>query len=83
MQIIEIVIPNSIVGSNAVVNFHHTDTRCCKIIEIGIGYGSDIDKALSIMVTEVLNHPLYDAYLYYYWLCCYFYRHIFFCRREI
>jgi len=33
--------------------------RCCKTIEIGIGYGSDIDKALSIMVTEVLNHPLH------------------------
>ena len=54
-----IIIPNSIVGSNAIVNFHHTDMRCCKTIEIGIGYGSDIDKALSIMVTEVLNHPLH------------------------
>jgi small-conductance mechanosensitive channel len=54
-----IVIPNSLVGSNALINFNHTDIRCCKPIEIGIGYGSDIDKALAIMVNEVLNHPLH------------------------
>lgn len=46
-------------GTNPLVNFNHTDTRCCKPIEIGIGNDSNIDKALEIMVEEVLNHPLH------------------------
>ncbi|TAL85427.1 MAG: mechanosensitive ion channel family protein [Rhodanobacter sp.] len=54
-----IVIPNAIVSSNALVNFNHTDTRCCKAIEIGIGYNSDIDLALSVMLDEVARHPLH------------------------
>lgn len=54
-----VVIPNSLVGTNPLVNFNRTDIRSCKIIEIAIGYSSDIDLALSIMVDEVLNHPLH------------------------
>ncbi|MES1926582.1 mechanosensitive ion channel family protein [Salinisphaera sp. T31B1] len=54
-----IVIPNSIVSSNALVNAHHTDPRMCKKLEIGIGYDSDIDTALAILVEEVERHPLH------------------------
>ena len=54
-----IVIPNSLVGSDPLVNFNLSDSRCCKAIEIGIGYRSDIDKALFILVDEVLHHPLH------------------------
>lgn len=53
-----IVVPNSVVGNAALVNFNHTDNRCCKSIEIGIGYTSDIDKAISIMIAEANRHPL-------------------------
>lgn len=54
-----IVIPNSLVGSDPLINFNLSDPRCCKAIEIGIGYSSDIDKALAILVDEVLRHPLH------------------------
>ena len=30
----------------------------CRFVEIGISYGSDIDKAREIMAEEVENHPL-------------------------
>jgi small-conductance mechanosensitive channel len=53
------VFPTSLVGTNALVNFNLVDTRSCKAIEIGIGYHSDIDLALSIMIDEVLSHALH------------------------
>lgn len=54
-----IVIPNAVVSSNAVVNSHRTDPRVCTPLELGIGYDSDIDTALAIMVDEVTRHPLH------------------------
>lgn len=54
-----IVIPNAVVNGNALVNSHRTDPRVCTPIEIGIGYDSDIDKALAIMIAEVERHPLH------------------------
>ncbi|MGN8159226.1 mechanosensitive ion channel family protein [Salinisphaera sp. SWV1] len=54
-----IVIPNAVVSGNALVNSHHTDPRVCTPIEIGIGYASDIDTALAIMIAEVAGHRLH------------------------
>ncbi|MCB1957815.1 MAG: mechanosensitive ion channel family protein [Rhodocyclaceae bacterium] len=52
-----IVIPNSIITGNAVVNFHHTDTRVRRRIEVGIGYDSDVDTALALLVEIVRANP--------------------------
>lgn len=52
-----IVIPNSIITSNSVVNFQHTDSRVRRRIDVGIGYDSDLDKALALLVEIVLAHP--------------------------
>ena len=54
-----IVVPNSVISSNVIVNTNLNDTRICKMIEIGIGYNSDIGEALKIMEEEVLKHPLH------------------------
>ncbi|MEC7265053.1 MAG: mechanosensitive ion channel family protein [Bacteroidota bacterium] len=54
-----IVVPNSVISSNVIVNSNLNDTRICKMIEIGIGYNSDIGQALKIMEEEVINHPLH------------------------
>lgn len=54
-----IIVPNSQISSQILVNANHTDTRVCKFIEIGIGYTSNIDTAMSIMQEEVLKHPLH------------------------
>jgi len=52
-----IIIPNSQVNSQIIVNTDHTDSRICKFIEVGIGYSSDIDKSMSIMIEEISRHP--------------------------
>ena len=54
-----IVVPNSVISSNVIVNSNLNDSKVCKIIEIGIGYTADIGKALQIMEEEVLKHPLH------------------------
>ncbi len=53
-----IVIPNSIISEEVIINADFTDERICKWIDMNITYDSDIDLAKSIMAEEVLNHPL-------------------------
>lgn len=53
-----IIIPNSIISNQIIVNSNLNDERVCKRIDIGISYSSDVDKALAIMQKEIANHPL-------------------------
>lgn len=53
-----IIIPNSIISNEILINSNYTDDKICKLINIGISYGSDIDKAKEIMSDEIENHPL-------------------------
>jgi small-conductance mechanosensitive channel len=52
-----VIIPNSQISSQIVVNANHTDSRICKFIDVGIGYSSDVEKAISIMMEEIAQHP--------------------------
>ena len=52
-----IVIPNSILNKEKLVNYDLGDRRCCEWIEIGISYDSDIDLAKHIMREECEQHP--------------------------
>lgn len=54
-----VIVPNSVISTQVIVNANLTETKVCKMIEIGIGYGSDIGKALKIMEEEVIKHPLH------------------------
>lgn len=54
-----IIIPNSIISNQIILNTNMKDSKCCKTIEIGIGYESNIEKALAIMQEEVAKHPLF------------------------
>lgn len=54
-----IVIPNSVIRNDLLVNAHLGDNRCCKMIDIGIGYSSNTERALEIMKEEVAKHPLH------------------------
>ena len=54
-----IIIPNSIISDEVIINSTITDERVCRHIEIGIAYDADIDKAKTIFREEVLNHPLH------------------------
>lgn len=52
-----IIIPNSIISAEVIVNSDLIDERICKHIVMGISYESDIDKARSIIQEEALKHP--------------------------
>jgi small conductance mechanosensitive channel len=54
-----IIIPNAVISNQIIVNTNMHDTKSCKIIEIGIGYDSDVEKALEIMKEEIAKHPLF------------------------
>lgn len=54
-----VIVPNSVISTQIIINENLIDTKVCKMIEIGIGYDSDIGKALKIMEEEVINHPLH------------------------
>ena len=54
-----IIIPNSVISNEIIINSDFTDDKICRWIDIGISYDSDIDKAKKIMMEEVWAHPLY------------------------
>ena len=53
-----IVIPNSVVNSETIINSTLAEENLCIFIEIGISFDSDIDQALRILQEEAMNHPL-------------------------
>jgi small conductance mechanosensitive channel len=54
-----IIIPNSLISDEAIINFNISDKRIRKHIEFGISYDSDINKAIRIIQDEIENHPLF------------------------
>lgn len=53
-----IIIPNSIINNQTIINSNIVDEKVCSLIEIGISYDSSIDLAMSIMRDEAMKHPL-------------------------
>lgn len=53
-----IIIPNSIISNEILINSNYTDDKLCKFINVGISYDSNIDRAKEIMSEEVQNHHL-------------------------
>lgn len=52
-----IIIPNSIIGQETILNDTIQESKICKWIEIGISYDSDIDLATKIIQEESIKHP--------------------------
>ena len=52
-----IIIPNSAISSEIIVNPDYTEDKVCKWIEVGVAYNSDIEKAKKLMQEEIQNHP--------------------------
>lgn len=53
-----IVIPNSVISDDTIINSSITDEKICNHIEFDISYDSDINKAMVIITKEAENHPL-------------------------
>ncbi len=51
-----IIIPNSILNNEIIVNADLKDVRICRILNLGISYDSDVDLARSIITEEVRKH---------------------------
>lgn len=54
-----VVIPNSTISEETIINSSITDTKIRKHIEFGIAYDADINKAIAIIQEEVRKHPNY------------------------
>lgn len=52
-----IIIPNSVISNEVLVNSNYGDDKIIKWIDMSISYDSDIDVARSIMQEEIEAHP--------------------------
>jgi len=52
-----IIIPNSVINSETIVNDSIGDSKVCRYIDVGISYDSNIDLATRIIQEEAIKHP--------------------------
>ncbi|WP_321306910.1 mechanosensitive ion channel family protein [Marinifilum fragile] len=52
-----VIIPNSVISSETILNSSIADPKVCAFVEIGISYFSSIDNAISILRSEAEKHP--------------------------
>ncbi|MFA8437239.1 MAG: mechanosensitive ion channel family protein [Marinifilaceae bacterium] len=52
-----VIIPNSVISSETILNSTIADPKICSFLEVGISYGSNIDNAMEIIKHEALKHP--------------------------
>ena len=52
-----VIMPNSVISNETVVNSSIIDEKVCMWFEIGISYDSDVDLAMNIIREEAENHP--------------------------
>ncbi|MCM4173997.1 mechanosensitive ion channel protein MscS [Arenibacter sp. TNZ] len=54
---ISIIIPNSLITTNKVINWSHQKKKTRFRINVGVAYGSDVDLVIKILEESVLEHP--------------------------
>jgi MscS family membrane protein len=52
-----VIIPNNVIANNRIVNMVEPDRRLRIVITIGVAYGSDVDKVMTIMRMTAMDHP--------------------------
>lgn len=52
-----IIIPNSVISSETIINSNIVEDKICNFFELGISYDSDVDKAIEIIRSEAAKHP--------------------------
>lgn len=52
-----IIIPNSVISSEIIVNPDFAEDKVCKWVEVGVAYSADIAKARKLMQEVIQNHP--------------------------
>jgi len=54
---IVLILPNSIITSNKVINWSHQSKKTRFRIKVGVAYGSDVDLVLELLRESALEHP--------------------------
>ncbi len=54
---ISIIIPNSLITTTKVINWSHQSEKTRFRIDVGVAYGSDVDKVLRILEESAIDHP--------------------------
>lgn len=54
-----IIVPNSIISEDILINSNITDEAIRKFVEFGISYDSDVDRAILIIREEAEKHPMF------------------------
>ncbi len=54
-----IIIPNSVINNQTIINSNIVDEKVCSLIELGISFDSSIDLAMKILRDEAMKHPLF------------------------
>ncbi|MBD0778916.1 mechanosensitive ion channel [Maribacter sp. ANRC-HE7] len=58
---VSIIIPNSLITTNKVINWSHQTMKARFRIDVGVAYGSDIDLVIKILEESAFEHPdVYD-----------------------
>ncbi len=52
-----IIIPNSVIATEVIVNSDYNDGKICKYIEFGVAMNTNIDKAKHFIADEIEQHP--------------------------
>lgn len=54
---ISIIIPNSLITTNKVINWSHQSQKTRFRINVGVAYGSDVDLVIKVLEESALDHP--------------------------
>jgi len=54
---IVVIIPNSLITTNKVINWSHQSKKTRFRINVGVSYGSDVDLVIKILEASALEHP--------------------------
>jgi small-conductance mechanosensitive channel len=54
---IVVIIPNSAITSNKVINWSHQSKKTRFRISVGVAYGSDVDLVVKVLEASALEHP--------------------------
>lgn len=54
---ISIMIPNSLITTNKVINWSHQTKKTIFTIDVGVAYGSDVDLVIKILEESAKEHP--------------------------
>ncbi|MCF6297878.1 MAG: mechanosensitive ion channel [Flavobacteriaceae bacterium] len=52
-----IILPNSLITTNKVINWSHQTQKTLFRINVGVAYGSDVDLVIKILEESALEHP--------------------------